>query len=258
MPSSKTATTFTEFSTLPSEIRCKIWTAACFPRVLSLTYTSATSTFHTTTPTPTILSVSHEARQEARRTYSLCFGTSTQPAQIYFNPYFDTLYLPRYGEMGYDDTIRDFKNIVADPSCLLDQVQRIALDVVALEVKRPWEGYNKASLLRSFWNLQEVILVLGCNGSEEQDAETTRREIVEFKEPRDDPERLLKVWYYFRQSFIAEERILEEVCQASGQPYTTFSLPTVKIRSKICYAAQVAGFESGVHGLPPAMEMIRL
>ncbi|KUJ16573.1 uncharacterized protein LY89DRAFT_544453, partial [Mollisia scopiformis] len=224
---------FAPFSTLPSELRCKVWASACFPRVLSLTYNSNTSTFQTTTPTPALLAVSHEAREEALRVYALNFGTSTSPANIHFNPYFDTLYLPRYGEMGYDETLRDFRSIVSDPNQQLDQVRSIALDVVALEVKRPWEGYNKATLLRSFKNLQEVILVLGSNASEEDNTETPQKQVIQFAEPKDDPERLLKIWYYFRQSFIAEEKILEEVCQASGKPYTPFSLPTVKIRSKI-------------------------
>jgi len=158
--------------------------------------------------------------------------------------------------MGYDDTLRDFRSIVSDPSGLLDEVRSIALDVVALEVKRPWEGYNKATLLRSFKNLQEVILVLGSTDNEEQDTEVSRKEVVEFMEPRDDPERLLKIWYYFRQSFIAEEKILEEVCQASSKPYAPFSLPTVKIRSKISNTI----FESGVQleDLTAAMERTRL
>lgn len=233
MPSSNAATSFELFSTLPSELRCKIWEAACFPRVLSLTYDSFTSSFQITTPSPALLSVSHEARQEALRVYALTFGTSAQAANIPFNPYFDTLYLPRYGEMGYDDTIRDFRNIVSDPSNVLDEVRSIALDVVALEVKRPWEGYNKASLLRSFKNLEEVILVLGPTTTQETSTEGLVKENIQFMEPKDNPEKLLKIWYYFRQSFIMEEKILEDVCQASGTPYIPFSLPILKIRSKI-------------------------
>lgn len=153
--------------------------------------------------------------------------------------------------------------MVSDPTGLLDRVQSIALDVVALEVKRPWEGYNKASLLRSFEKLQEVILVLGSNnsGNGEQEQESTSREVITFKAPKDDPERLLKIWYYFRHSFIAEERILEEVCQASGKPYTPFTLPVVKIRCKTSGQATSAtdglGNRSRVQVLEDVMEGIR-
>jgi hypothetical protein len=257
MSSSRSATTFTPFPTLPSELRCKIWAAACFPRVLSLIYDSTILNFQTTTPTPALLSVSHEAREEALRIYALNFGTSTQAANIPFNPYFDTLYLPRYGEMGYDDTLRDFRNIVSDPSHSLDEVRSIALDVVALEVKRPWEGYNKASLLRSFKNLQEVILVLGSTTATNhaRNTEVLAKENIQFVEPKDDPEKLLKIWYYFRQSFIMEEKILEEVCNASGKPYIAFSLPTLKIRYKISRSAVL---ESGTEDLTSVMERTRI
>lgn len=264
MPSTKAATTFTIFSLLPSELRCKIWASACYPRILTVTYSSLTSSFHSSTPTPTLLSVSRESRSEALRIYTLSFGASTSPPNIHFNPYLDTLYLPRYGEMGYDDTLRDFRNIVSDPEESLDEVRSIALDVVALEVKRPWEGYNKASLLRSFRNLQEVILVLGSNNSEDEqdEQEPTRKEVIHFKEPKDNPERLLKIWYYFRQSFIAEEKLLEEVCQAAGKPYSPFTLPTVKIRAKSCAfnmaQDQRDGFQSGVQDLEYAMEGMRI
>lgn len=167
--------------------------------------------------------------------------------------------------MGYDDKLRDFRNIVSDPMGLLDEVRSIALDVVAMEVKKPWEGYNKACLLRSFRNLREVILVLGSTSAgydNDEDFEIGSREVIEFKEPKDDPERLLKIWYYFRQSFIAEERILEEVCQAAGKPYTLFTLPTVKIRVKSCGVSmaqkQRDGFQSGVQQLEDAIEGVRI
>lgn len=255
MPSSKIPTTFTLFPTLPSELRCKIWAAACVPRILSLTYDSSTSSFKTTTPPPAILAVSREARDEALRIYSPTFGTSTEPATIPFNPYLDTLYLPRYGEMGYDDTLRDFRTIVSDPSNVLDEVRTIALDVVSLEVKRPWEGYNKATLLRSFKNLEQVILVLG-SPAQEPNTSTDGKEVIQFMDPKEDPEKLLKIWYYFRQSFLMEEKILEDVCQASGKPYEAFSLPTVKIKSKISHATVETG--KGVEDLTSAMERTRI
>merc|ERR1711964_35470 len=70
---------FTIFSNLPSELRVKIWQQACSPRTVTLTYTTSTSSFTSTTPPPTLLSVSHEAREEALRIYTLSFGTPPPP-----------------------------------------------------------------------------------------------------------------------------------------------------------------------------------
>ncbi|KAK0124816.1 hypothetical protein ONS96_008697 [Cadophora gregata f. sp. sojae] len=236
---------FTIFSNLPSELRVKIWQQACFPRTLTLTYNSTISSFTSTTPPPTLLSVSRESRHEALRIYTLSFGTTSQPPQTYFNPLFDTLYLPRHQEMGYDETLRDFRQLVHDPSCLLNQVRYVAIDHVNVDVKRPWESYNKAVFLRSFKHLDEIALILNADGtgagdisppllSPSQTTEIKKQSQVKliFEELRIDPERLLKIWYYFRQSFMIEERLLEDICRDSGREYQAFELPTVRILAK--------------------------
>lgn len=160
--------------------------------------------------------------------------------------------------MGYDESLRDFRTITTDPNHLLDQVQSIALDVVSPEVKRPWEGYNKASLLRSFRNLQEIVLVVGPTNNEEVESQNTQKYVTEFKDPKEDPEKLLKVWFYFRQAFAAEERILSEVCEASGLDYVPYTLPTIKIRSKSCILASphTEADGSGVQDLTASMTMV--
>lgn len=128
--------------------------------------------------------------------------------------------------MGYDETLRDFRTLVSDPSSLLSDVRRIALDHVRGDIKRPWESYNKASFIRSFPNLEEIIIVL----SDEE--EIGVGEEIDFVMPRCDPERLLRMWYYFRESFLQEERVLEEVCRESGREYRKFVLPAIRIRGK--------------------------
>ncbi|KAH7417829.1 hypothetical protein BKA64DRAFT_180272 [Cadophora sp. MPI-SDFR-AT-0126] len=266
---------FTIFPNLPSELRIKIWQQACYPRIVTLTYTTATSSFTSTTPPPTLLSVNHESRHEALRIYTLCFGTSSQPPRTYFNPFLDTLYLPRHQEMGYDETLREFRQLVHDPTCLLDQVRYVAIDHVNVDVKRPWESYNKAVFLRSFKHLDEIALILNADGTGAGDiSDATPNEHQQltgvqkasqgkliFEELRIDPERLLKIWYYFRQSFMIEEHLLEDVCRDSGREYEAFELPTVRILAKGFEDAGAAnqskdGLKAGNH-MQAALDMMR-
>ena len=157
--------------------------------------------------------------------------------------------------MGYDSTLRDFRSLVTDPSSLLDEVRCVAVDHVRGDIKRPWEAYNKASLIRSFPKLEEIIIVLGDEEGDE--GEIGVNEEVEFVEPRGDPERLLKMWYHFRQSFFQEERLLEEVCKESGREYEKFILPVVNIRRKV---RKVKGGDRnrGAVGLEEALERMGL
>lgn len=235
---------FTIFSNLPSELRIKIWQQACSPRTVTLTYNTSSSSFSSTTPPPTLLSVSHETREEALRIYTLSFGTPTEAPKVYFNPLLDTLYLPRHQEMGYDETLRDFRQLIHDPSNLLSSLRYVAIDHVNVDVKRPWESYNKAVFLRSFKHLDEIALILNADGSGAGDSASlsssedlaevkkcSRGKLI-FSELRIDPERLLKIWYYFRQSFMIEERLLEDVCRDLGREYEAFELPTVRILAK--------------------------
>jgi hypothetical protein len=131
--------------------------------------------------------------------------------------------------MGYDDTLRDFKNLVKDEEGILDEVRRMAIEHVDVEVKRPWESYNKASLLREFRKLEEVVLVLLEGSSSENGLD----EEVVFVEPKEELEVLLRMWVDFRQSFMMEERLLENVCKEMGTEYEPWTLPSVRIKSKM-------------------------
>jgi hypothetical protein len=160
--------------------------------------------------------------------------------------------------MGYDSTLRDFRCLVSDPFSLLDEVRSVAVDHVRGEIKRPWEAYNKASFIRSFPKLEEIIIVLDDENGEGE-GEIESHEEVNFVEPKGDPERLLMVWYAFQQSFLQEEKVLEEVCRESGRAYEVFNLPVVKIRRKVrkSKGANVRG-SSGIAGINGALEEIRL
>lgn len=131
--------------------------------------------------------------------------------------------------MGYDETLRDFKSFVCDPSHLLDQVRMIAIDHVDVEVKRPWESYNKASLIRGFKNLEQVVLVL-CQKDRGMGAGW--KETL-FVNPKETVEEVLKFWIDFRQTFLLEERRLEEICREVGRDYEKFSLPIVRVKDKV-------------------------
>ncbi|PMD36136.1 hypothetical protein L207DRAFT_515861 [Hyaloscypha variabilis F] len=249
-----TPTAFPLFALLPTELRQKIFFhATAAHRTLPLTYDPSTKTFHSPTPPPTLLSTTHSSRLAALNRYALSFGTTTSSPKIYFNPQCDTLYLPRHLEMGYDSTLRDFRRLVIDPTSRLDEVRSVAVDHVRGDIKRPWEAYNKAFFIRSFPKLEEVIIVL----NDEEDDEINVNEEVEFVELKGDPERLLKVWYYFRQSFLEEEKLLEEVCKESGREYVAFSLPMLRIKRKV-KKGPAGERASGIMGLEEALEGMRL
>jgi hypothetical protein len=130
--------------------------------------------------------------------------------------------------MGYDDTLRDFRRLVVDEEATLEEVRKVAIEHVHLDIKRPWESYNKAALIRSFRKLEEVVLVLLDN----ERAQIGLDEEVAFVPTKVHPEKLLRMWVDFRQAFIMEERILEDVCSESGRDYELYTLPSVRLRRK--------------------------
>ncbi|KAG9238485.1 hypothetical protein BJ875DRAFT_40012 [Amylocarpus encephaloides] len=226
MPNSSTPTSFHLFPSLVPELRLKIWRHACeSPRTVTVRYDLERDHCLTTSRPPSVLQACHESREETLKIIRLYFGTHTSPPTTYFNPYQDTLYLPRHREMGYDDTLRDFRKLVRDDEGALDEIKRVAIDSVDLDIKRPWESYNKASFLRGFSNLEEVILVMPGD-------KIRLEEHVEFVSARDDTEKLLRTWVTFRQAFNMEETMLERMCNDMGRDYQLWTLPTVRLRAK--------------------------
>jgi hypothetical protein len=231
MHSSTTADMFTLFPLLAPELRLKIWQDACGPRTLSLRYIPEKDICISSTPPPAILHTTHESRTVALNAYRLSFGTSSHPAHIYFSPHLDTLYRPRWRMMGYDDALRDFRSFIKEEENeWLDQLRRIAVDYIHVEVKRPWEAYNRAVLMRSFPKMEEVVMVL--RDENENGLGLGLGPDEEFVEPKVEPESLLRKWVEFRRSFVLEERVLESVAKAMGEVYVQWNLPTVKIRAK--------------------------
>ncbi|TAQ91607.1 hypothetical protein B7494_g128 [Chlorociboria aeruginascens] len=227
------ASTFPLFPTLAAELRLKIWQYACSPRVVEVRnipdeQSDITARYVSSNRPPTILHVCHESRQEALKVYHLTFATVSSPPHIYFNPYRDTLYVPRFREMGYDNCMTVFKSDMLDAT-VLEKVRWIAMDAVDPYVKRPWEPYNKVIFLRSFLNLEHVILVLDTGG------QTGNPEELKLVEPKADPEMLLHVWAAFRQSISGEQKNMQALSEEyETEDFVPWIMPTLKIKSKAC------------------------
>jgi len=84
-------------------------------------------------------------------------------------------------------------------------------------------------LLREFRNLEEVVLVLLTVKDETIGVDKD----VKFVEPKGELEVLLRMWIDFGQSVVVEEKLLESVCREMGKEYEPWSLPSVRIRSKM-------------------------
>jgi hypothetical protein len=158
-PSGQRPTEFRYFPLLPAEIRAKILHEAIPRRIVSIKYNPDSDTVSSSTRIPSVLQTNAESRGEVSRDCSRHFSTKTSEAKVYFDPARDTLYFPRCREMGYDETLRDFRNYLAKPEeC--DEVRRVALEIVDERIKRPWESYDKCTLIKSLPNLETVYLVL--------------------------------------------------------------------------------------------------
>lgn len=223
--------TFSLFPEFAAELRLKIWRQVCSTaRVVEARYNADEDRFISTSSPPVVLHVCREARHEALRIYKLYFGTSSAASRIYFHSSLDTLYLPRYRKMGYDETLRDFKSYLAKPE-ELDSIRRLALDHVDVKVKRPWEGYNKAVWIRSFTRLEQLTLVL-CSEAAiggEDPADDASVGNLEFVEPQENPETIQCILEDFKRSFTQEQTILVS-CPWQVAPVVV--LPSLRVRAK--------------------------
>lgn len=194
---------FRFFSSLPAELRLEVWRLSCQPRVVEVRYAAATDTYHSTAAPPAIVQVCQESRAEAARIYRRGFQTRGQEHYIHFCPYLDVLYIPRDGEMGYDDTARDFARLIPDTA---RSVLSLAIDHVKTDVIRPWEPYNKFCIIQSFPNLQQAFLVVGSvhDGKINDDDDDDFNSGIEFVDPKGDPATILRMIDGVLESFCYE------------------------------------------------------
>ena len=221
------------FPRLPPEIRAQVWEYATFPRVVCVAYNPKTARVESDTPIPTLLHVNQESRYEALRRYKKLFASKSNPdCYTLYRPHFDTLYFPRHREMGYDDTLRDFATYMKkaeDLAC----ITRLALDSVDNAVKRPWEAYDKAVLIKSFPNLAALFLVRKrkekflSNMPRDFLSEKMKAREIKFV-PYEDEDEAARVGQEFEMQFNREETMLKDIWASEGMKYEAHQLPDRK------------------------------
>lgn len=206
-------TLFTPFPFLPTELRLSIWRLSHTPRVVSVRYSLTHDRCLSSTPPPSIAHVCRESRYEALHSnfYVLAFSTPSHPTpSIWFSPSLDTLYIPRWGHLGYADAARDFAHHVLDTA---PYIRRLAIDHVRPEVRRPWETYSKYWLMRGFPLLREAFLVLGAE--DEDVVNGGGQGQIEFVDPRGGWDEIRGVMDKVKASFGCEVG-MECVCWDDG------------------------------------------
>lgn len=229
--------TFHPFPRMPAELRAKVWEYATKPRVVVVAYNPSTGMVDSDTPVPPVLHVNQESRYEALRKYKKLFAPKTNPdCYTLYRPHFDTLYFPRHREMGYDDTLRDFATYMTNPHDLAC-VTRVALDSVEAGLKKPWEAYDKAVLIKSFPNLTTLFLVLKrkeiwlSNLPRDFLGEKMKAREIKFVDFEDQAE-AAKVGGDFEFQFNHEERMLKDIWASEGMKYCPHKLPEVRVVEK--------------------------
>ena len=138
--------------------------------------------------------------------------------------------------MGYDDTLRDFATYMTNPRDLAC-VTRVALDSVEAGLKKPWEAYDKAVLIKSFPNLTTLFLVLKrkevwlSNLPRDFLGEKMKAREIKFVDFEDQAE-AAKVGGAFEFQFNHEERMLKDIWASEGIKYVPHKLPEVTVVEK--------------------------
>jgi len=165
--------TFTLFPKLPVELRRIIWRHSLpGTRVVAVfcdAYDQAPS-FRSTTPVPTILHVSSEARMVALRYYELRFAVSTTPAlpaRTYFDSEIDSLYLGvgNFHPSG-NDAIASFIRLLQPRD--LNSIKNLIMDAT-IETIYPDEEYNQPGLMSLGLKNIESITIVGKTKKSEKD-----------------------------------------------------------------------------------------
>lgn len=176
-------TSFALFSSLPTELRLKIWSLNLpGPRVVPIhyTYTSADSTSPkphdavmggctSIAKIPANLHTSRESRYEALMSYELSFNLQHSQAKTFFNPAIDVLYFgPKDGHL---DSFKNFYTAATMMACSdRNKVRKMAIhedlfyrseeNISSARITDFWE-----ILERNFENVQQVVVVTRDRGT---------------------------------------------------------------------------------------------
>ncbi|KAK8011287.1 hypothetical protein PG990_010252 [Apiospora arundinis] len=126
--------------------------------------------------------------------------------------------------MGYDDSCRDFAELVTD----IPQVQNLALDHVNPAIRRPWETYNKYVLMQSFTHVTEVYLVLASQL--DPTPEPNKHGFLKLTDPIGDPTSISQLLADLKDSFTYEAGATFSEDKADEGHVKT---PPLVLRSKI-------------------------
>jgi hypothetical protein len=143
--------------------------------------------------------------------------------------------------MGYDETLRDFKEFLSTPG-ELDMVRWLGLDFVEGEMKRPWEAYDKAVLIKSFPNLEKIYVVLGLKrrlrarprGFEDvvavsEKGLTLRERETVFVKPKEPAQEIIRVRTEFQNTFAREDSLSRENSFGQMADCLPYALPAVEV-----------------------------
>ncbi|KAI2624383.1 hypothetical protein GGR54DRAFT_573917 [Hypoxylon sp. NC1633] len=216
---------FSLFSLLPTELRLQIWRHICHPRVVEVLYDSGNDQCSSSTAPPAILHVCQESRYEALLLYRRSFGTKSHEPTIYFYPELDTLYIPRPPSMGYDDASRSFTDLVLGT----DDTVNLAIDYVRPTIRRPWETYNKYTLMQSFPKVKEVYLVLSADA----EAEDNGHEDIGLVDPTGDILALCRLLSDVKESFFYEVGSNYTVGDMKEEVHEQPVLPPLVLKTKV-------------------------
>lgn len=148
-------TSFTVFPNLPYELRCMIWEATCWPRVIEIEYDEEAG-FTPRACDPIALKICKESRDTIIQSYPLCFGSIFHPAKTRFNFSRDTLYI----DNGLEDNVPHFFSTFG--TLETSSLQFLALEDCFNEAVLPFEVTLTTQLQKmvtKFTALRELLIV---------------------------------------------------------------------------------------------------
>lgn len=160
-----TPTIFTLFSSLPSELRIKIWKYLVpGPRVVPVRYNFRTSQYTSTSAPPALLHACHESRTIFLSSHNKLTLSPKYPSTVFVDfkhdtIFFDSLDCSPDGDLTYD----------LAKSLDGDKILNVAVDAQLWEILRVFR-YDALSEVRLMRNLKNIAIVIS------RDSETSRFE----------------------------------------------------------------------------------